>query len=436
MSSVKYVAGNFATNLLIFPLAFIGSVIISRILGAEGRGVYVYVLLIANFFLPYICMGFNAGILYSISTKKYNLNNSFFTVILMALVFSVPYIVLLYMAFYFGWFGEIGQHIDSRVLLIISLIITCNLIYNFLSKAIIASDMFTTDNLMRMIAKIGSPILVIIMLMIVSDEIFGAVLGVLLVCIIQIAWIVKAIYKRYNPTFSIEKEFVSHSFFYGIKGWFGHMANSANARLDQLLVGNVVKGSAGLGNYNISVQLSEMIYIPVQSVGQVMYNRIAKDKNVQNATQLVERVHRVLFYFTVLICIVVAFNAHWFIPLLYGSDFRFAVEPLLILLPGSLAMITTKVLNKFQTASGNIHISNKVNLITSAISIGLCIVLIPRYGIIGAALATTCAYIVSAMVAIFYYYKRVNRFSALFSFTYSDYKWCYMKVKSLLVRSF
>lgn len=92
-----------------------------------------------------------------------------------------------------------------------------------------------------------------------------------------------------------------------------------------------------------------------------------------------------------------------FIPLLYGSRFRGAILPLIVLLPGIIALGLVKLLSGHLHGRGKPHFGSIATIVSLVITIVLDIVLIPAYGVVGAALATTCAYITSLIVIIWFF---------------------------------
>jgi len=72
---------------------------------------------------------------------------------------------------------------------------------------------------------------------------------------------------------------------------------------------------------------------------------------------------------------------------LFGEGFETAYVPLLILRCGEMIAATTGPVGYFLTMTGRQTIATRIEAATSAIAIGLALGLIPRYGILGAAIA-------------------------------------------------
>lgn len=91
------------------------------------------------------------------------------------------------------------------------------------------------------------------------------------------------------------------------------------------------------------------------------------------------------------------------IPLLFGRDYAPAVLPFLVLLPGVTAVTVSRVLARYFAAVGRQRALLVLDAAVLIINVGLNLVLIPRAGIVGAALASLISYGLeaAAMLALF-----------------------------------
>jgi O-antigen/teichoic acid export membrane protein len=71
---------------------------------------------------------------------------------------------------------------------------------------------------------------------------------------------------------------------------------------------------------------------------------------------------------------------------LFGAGFETAYLPLLILLCGEMAAAAAGPVGFFLTMTGRQLTATRIEAATSAIAVGLALGLIPRYGILGAAI--------------------------------------------------
>jgi O-antigen/teichoic acid export membrane protein len=98
---------------------------------------------------------------------------------------------------------------------------------------------------------------------------------------------------------------------------------------------------------------------------------------------------------------VLALVAPWAVVVLFGPDYRPAALPLRVLCIGTLLYAPQSLLNNyFSNQLGRPAITLVLGLTSLAISVAAGVVLIPVYGFVGAAWATTLSYLVSGFVAI------------------------------------
>jgi len=425
MSSTRHATQNLLTQVILIPLGIISSIIIARMLGVEGRGVYAYILLLSSFFIPILSFGYPVGAVYEISRRRFAVKNISFTNTLVSLVQGTLIAAIIFGLWYFDKLGKTGQQISPPIIAIIITLIYINTLVRFSRKNIVADSWFSLDNITQILRKTIIPLMVIVMIVFFPEKILGGALGLLTGSLILLFVILFNIWKKYRPVFRLDTDFVKKSYAYGFKGWFGNIAITANTRIDQLILG-VLASAEALGNYSIAVMLSELIWIFPVALGQVIYNRVAGDKNQATSLELVKKTHRILLSFLLFCTFLAALLGSHLIPFVYGNDFSGAILPFLVLLPGTLIMVSTKLLSRLFTASGYVIITTKVQIISSIVSIVLYITLIPQMGILGAAIAATIGYAIGAVV-FWYFYKKTfsERLIELFWVKRSDIQWAY-----------
>jgi Na+-driven multidrug efflux pump len=100
----------------------------------------------------------------------------------------------------------------------------------------------------------------------------------------------------------------------------------------------------------------------------------------------------------VLLGIGLATLAHRVVPIYYGPAFEAAVAPLLVLIPGALGFAAARPILAISQASGRIRILVGAVAGSASVNVVLNAVLIPVYGMTGAAAATSIGY--GSMVAM------------------------------------
>jgi O-antigen/teichoic acid export membrane protein len=88
------------------------------------------------------------------------------------------------------------------------------------------------------------------------------------------------------------------------------------------------------------------------------------------------------------------------IAMLFGQRFVPAVQPLLLLLPGVIMLSTSKVLCGDLAGRGKPGYAMMSSVIGLVVNIPCCYFLIPKWGINGAAVASSISYSISAIIVI------------------------------------
>jgi O-antigen/teichoic acid export membrane protein len=93
--------------------------------------------------------------------------------------------------------------------------------------------------------------------------------------------------------------------------------------------------------------------------------------------------------------------------LIFSSQYVNSIDPLLLLLPGIVALTFASVLGADLSARGLPQIQMYITIFIFIIKLVINVIAIPKMGMLGAALSSTISYIVAAILLI-YYYKKIS----------------------------
>lgn len=164
--------------------------------------------------------------------------------------------------------------------------------------------------------------------------------------------------------------------------------------IDVVLIRTIV-GDNATGLYKGALVIAEFLwFIPimlqtllVHSTSE-LWSRDASDK----VTDLASRITRYTILATLLPLIGLAALADVFIPLYLGPEFERAVVPMLLLLPGVFGLSIAKPIYAIGQGKGQFRALILATGTAALLNLALNLVLIPRYGMNGAAIATSCGY--------------------------------------------
>jgi len=188
---------------------------------------------------------------------------------------------------------------------------------------------------------------------------------------------------------------------FGTRAQAGSLMTLVNLRLDFLLLG-ALAGSAVLGVYAIASRYAELLRLPPLAVYWVYYPRFARVGRAAAAAQARALMPR-LGLLSVAAAAPLALAAPFVIPLLYGAAFQPAVLAAQLLCVGLVGEGLGGVVTAFLYGTGRPGLNSMAVLAGLATTVCLDLLLIPRHGLLGAAVASCAAYAVTtaALLACF-----------------------------------
>jgi O-antigen/teichoic acid export membrane protein len=165
---------------------------------------------------------------------------------------------------------------------------------------------------------------------------------------------------------------------------------------------------AAVGVYSVGVQLSESIWLIAKSIHMVQYTRISNEKDEAYASRLTLSLVKVSFFLTFLCLILVMLLLFLFFSLVFRPEFSQVPSIMMILAAGILTFSVSINLSPYFSGTGKpVHntISAGIGLVFTVV---MCIFLIPRMGLAGAALAATCSYIAATVYQFMVFIKMTH----------------------------
>jgi O-antigen/teichoic acid export membrane protein len=178
---------------------------------------------------------------------------------------------------------------------------------------------------------------------------------------------------------------------YGARGQLGNLLWLVNLRLDFVILG-ALAGPAVLGVYAVASKFAELMRLPATALNYVLYPRFARspvEVAGREANRLLPRAAAV----TVAMTPILAIASVYLLPLLYGKAFQGAVLPACILLGGLAVEGAAAVASAYLCGTGRPGANSWGMAVGVAVTITLDVLLIPGHQAVGAAVASTAAYL-------------------------------------------
>jgi len=158
-------------------------------------------------------------------------------------------------------------------------------------------------------------------------------------------------------------------------------------------------GLDAVGTYSVAVTVAELLWLLSSSVTVSAYARIGHPDRVVASAMTVQAV-RINVLATLLAAPLLLAGAWWALPEVLGAAYQASLWPLAALLPGVAAYAAASSLSAFYTNHlGRPQLSGAIAGLSLALSFGLGCLLVPRWGALGAGVASSVGYIGAIVVA-------------------------------------
>lgn len=185
---------------------------------------------------------------------------------------------------------------------------------------------------------------------------------------------------------------------FGIRAYLASVVSFLNLRSDQFLLGYLA-GTASVGQYSIAVTVAELMLFFPRALATALLPRITGAKP-EDAGHMAASACRHSLGAT-LIGLAGLTPLALLIPAIFGAQYRPAVIPCLLLAPGVAAFSLAPVLSTYFSGQlGRPLIASLLAGLSLLVDLALVWILAPALGVVGAALASTGAYLLTMAVMI------------------------------------
>jgi O-antigen/teichoic acid export membrane protein len=182
---------------------------------------------------------------------------------------------------------------------------------------------------------------------------------------------------------------------YGLSQLAATSPLAVNSRLDQLVLSQTV-AAAQLGRYAVAVTFTTLALPVVAAVGYVAFPRLANSTlSPDRAARLVRLAAVGSGAVALAIVVPLALSAGWLVPWMFGPGYRDAVPLIWILAPGGVFLAVNAVLGDLLRGRNRPLTVAWAQGAGAVVTVAGLALLLPPFGVYGAAAASTTAYTVT-----------------------------------------
>ncbi|MBI5284856.1 MAG: oligosaccharide flippase family protein [Chloroflexi bacterium] len=399
-----------ATYAIDGALAFASGVLVARALGPEGRGAFGLFAVSTAFGQMLLGLGFGSAAIYYVNKRELtprDIVSALHVVTLGALAVTAAGVALVV-----PWAGDevLGKGV-SPWLLIAAVPV---LVYGGTLRLVLqAESRFVAMG----VATTAQPVVMLTLMAVAyaaSDPTPSQVVGFWIISYVAMAGFALACLGRgsidiariVRPAWPVIRMLAR----FGLRGESGNVLQLMNYRLDQYIVRGFV-GLAGVGIYAVGVSMTEAVWLLANAVAIVLLPRLTS-ADPEDARAITPVACRNTILVAAAGSLMLAVAAPIIIPPFFGDRFDDSVQALWLLLPGTVALTGSKVLTSYIFSQGRPMVNTLITCVSLAVTVVALLALVPRFGVNGAAAASSLAY-GAHLCAALYAYRRISGQPAL-----------------------
>lgn len=392
---LKNVSVTFGANLVVLGGGLVGNIIFARGLGPHGKGVLTLSVLVPTTLAIFCSLGVDTANIFFIGQKKFPLvrvwTNSIVLTGVLTFFFGAFYFLLMPLLE-----DLLSQDVDQFLLCVGFLLFPLGLLHGYSSSVLLGLQKIKEASLIKVIEIVGFILAAVVLVAFLRIGVIGGLISFIIKFALGLAVTIMLLRPFIHSKPGFDGRILRKQLGFGLRGHIGNIFQFFNYRLDIYLV-NFFLGATDVGIYSVSVTMAEVIWHLPSAVAIVLFPKTASS-SVEENTRLTPIVSRITVLVAVVSALVIMFLSKPLIHVMFGKRFLASVLPLCLLLPGTVALSLSKVLASDIVGRGKPEIGTYISGSTLIITVVLDILMIPRYGVAGAALASSVSYIAIAVL--------------------------------------
>jgi O-antigen/teichoic acid export membrane protein len=369
-------------------------ILTARFLGPHDRGLYSLLWMIPQTLEVLLRLGIGPANVYMICREKakpsYIVSNS------ALLALGLGSVALLALPFRDLLGQAILANVNGWYLTLAVSVVPFWLLSTYLTSILHGLNQFQTANQQTIISVASRLFATFIILVVLQRGLFEVFLVNVLISVLAAIWLLVRVCTLTSASFRPHLQVALETLTFGVKSHGHTLLSALHVRLDHFLIA-LFLGPSQVAFYAIARHIAELIGGIHGPISTVLYPRLASgsEPHIHDTTITVCR--HVLFLES-LVGIVLILASQPMIGLLYGRDYLPVTQPLFILVPGVLMLSLFNLLARNFTSRNKQQTNIVAGGVGLVVNVILNIVLIPRVGISGAALASTVSYSLAAVI--------------------------------------
>jgi O-antigen/teichoic acid export membrane protein len=369
-------------------VGFVGSVALARFLGPANRGLLGLMISVSSLVLVFVTLGVPLSVVFyaarSDSDQGALLGNSLLQALLLTLV-----LVPLAAVFYPQIADAFGHGQGGATWILVAALVPISFLEWTTHGQLLGLLMFARSNALMVISRMVYVVGLLALVGFLSAGVAGGVIATAIGSVAMILGSLRPIMRRTRVR--LDRAIGSQTIRYGLRVQIGSIFQLTNGRLD-VIVMQLFQPLAQVGYYVVAETIAELVLnlaTAFQASVMPLISSYEADHRAERASIDSVRHHGILAGIAVIGNAVFGSLIIYFA---FGPDFRRAIPPMLILLPGVWFLGMGMVIQGDLAGRGRPGLSSTLAGVAAAVTVILDFALIPPLGMYGGAIASDAAY--------------------------------------------
>ena len=394
---VRRVAAVLATRVTQFILGFGSSLIIAKLLGPEGRGAYVAVLLVPGTLFALGQLGLPSAVNYFAGRGSAIRDLVRWSVVLTVL-YSVT-VVATTLAFLPVLESTVLKAAPPDLVRLVLLTLPISALAAFGGSILYGRQAIRPYSIILVGQSAGSLLGIVVLVGILHLGVKGAIATSIIVGVVGAIAVLREVGRVGRAEPGSESVTLRGLVGYGLKLYPASVTSYFSYRADlYLLQGLLAAPGRAVGLYTYAVTLAELVFYIPDSVSTIFFPHVAGSTEETSGRQ-VGQVARFTLLLT-LCAAVVLIPAAWLLFRIVLPKFSDALPAMLVLLPGVISLSLSKILTSYVSGRRRPGPVSVAAIAALAVNIAANLILIPIFGIVGASAASLISYSCEAAIMV------------------------------------
>jgi len=383
-------------NVTVMALSVAIGALSARMLGVEGRGELAAIQLVPHVVFMLAVLGVHEAVVFHVARQDHSTAGIFGSAL--AITAPLALIGLLASAMVVPLVLHRFDPAVRSAAQVYSVFIVLALVHGVMLRILQGRALFGWWNTFRVVLQAGS--LVVLLVLWAAGRLTAITFcyGILVLNVVVLAITVLLFRRKGLLEARVEAPATRSLWSYSWRAGVGTVPQLLNLRLDQLLIAAMLSSHA-LGLYSTAVSWSTGFLPLASAYGSVLFPSVARHADEQAAESFARAMRRGLVFMVGIWLAYLAITPVAF-RLIYGPEFAEAMPSVLLLVGASLFLSLNQMLTEGVKGLGRPILASVAELIGLGVTTVLLLALIGRWQILGAALASLGAYLVTSAVLL------------------------------------